>query len=63
MIGPGPPGVSQLTSLGVTATAILYDDLATLRKIAEVLGKNEDAARFGAGADALRAMFNARSNT
>ena len=59
-IGPGPPGVSQLTSLGVTATAILYDDLATLRKIAEVLGKSEDAARFGAGADALRAMFNAR---
>ena len=59
-IGPRAPGVSQLTSLGVTATAILYDDLATMRKIAEVLGKSEDAARFGADADALRARFNAR---
>jgi hypothetical protein len=42
----------------VTASAILYDDLTTLRKIAAVLGKNEDAARFGAQAEALRASFN-----
>jgi len=59
-IGPRPPGVSQLTSLGVTATAILYDDLTILRQIAEVLGKSEDAARFAADAEALRASFNGK---
>jgi hypothetical protein len=56
-IGPKPPGVSQLTSPGVTATAIYYDDLTTLGKIADVLGNKEDAERFGAQA-ALRAQFN-----
>jgi hypothetical protein len=56
-IGPKPPGVSQLTSLGVTATAIYYDDLTTLHKIALVLGKNEDAARFAADAETIRAKF------
>ena len=59
-IGPRPPGVSQLTSLGVTATAIYYMDLTALRDIARLLGHAADAKRFGRQADAVRAAFNAR---
>jgi len=59
-IGPKPPGVAQLTSLGVTATAIYYQDLVTLGKIASVLGKPEDARRLGADAEEIRAKFNSQ---
>jgi hypothetical protein len=33
-LGPKPPGVSQLTPMGVTATAIYYHDLSVLTEIA-----------------------------
>jgi len=59
-IGPKPPGVAQLTSLGVTATAIYYQDLVTLAKIAVVLGKPRDAKSLTSDAEAIRAQFNAR---
>jgi hypothetical protein len=59
-IGPRRPGVSQLTSLGVTATAIYYQDLATLRDIARVLGNTADEEGFARRAEATRAAFNAR---
>ncbi len=58
-IGPKPPGVSQLTSLGVTATAIYYEDLVTLGEIARVLGKTADAENWARQAAATRAAFNA----
>jgi hypothetical protein len=56
-IGPKPPGVAQLTSLDVTATAIYYQDLSTLSKVAVTLGKPEDAAAFDATARAIRSTF------
>lgn len=59
-IGPKPPGVSQLTSLGLTATAIYYADLVALRDAAALLGKPEDAKRHGALAEQVRATFNAK---
>jgi hypothetical protein len=59
-IGPRRPGVSQLTSLGVTATAIYYQDLATLRAIARVLGNAADEEGFARRAEAARAAFNAQ---
>jgi hypothetical protein len=59
-VGPGPLGESQLTSRGVTATAIYYLDLTVLRKIALLLGKGDDAQRFGALAREVRAAFNAK---
>ena len=37
-IGEKPPGVSQLTSLGVTGTCIYYCDTMILQKVAELLG-------------------------
>jgi hypothetical protein len=59
-IGPKAPGRSQLTSLDVTATAIHYQDLSTLSKIAGLLGKPDDAAAFEAAARSARAAFQRR---
>jgi alpha-L-rhamnosidase len=59
-IGPGSPGESQLTSKWVTASAILYEDLSTLQKIAAILGKPDDVQRWNTEAKALRLAFNAK---
>ncbi|HMD70312.1 MAG TPA: family 78 glycoside hydrolase catalytic domain [Bryobacteraceae bacterium] len=59
-IGPKPPGRSQLTGLDVTATAIYYQDLSTLSKIAGLLGKPADAAAFEAAAQSVRTAFQSR---
>lgn len=59
-IGPGEPGVSKLTTPGVTATAIFYQDLLVLEQTAKLLGKDADAAEFARQAEAERAAFNAR---
>jgi hypothetical protein len=56
-IGPGEPGESKLTSLGVTAT--YYEDLITLAEWARVLHKPEDEAEFRKQAAAVRTSFNA----
>lgn len=45
-LGPKPPGVSQLTPMGVTATAIYYYDLNILRRIARLLEKTADAKKY-----------------
>lgn len=58
-IGPRAPGESQLTSKGLTATAIYYQDLTTLARIADLLGKPEDAGRYGEQAAEVKAAFNA----
>jgi hypothetical protein len=57
-IGPKPPWGSQLTPRPFTATAIYYLDNCLLAKIAELLGKIDDAERFGRRADRIRAAFN-----
>lgn len=59
-IGPGPPGVSKLTSPGVTATAIYYQDLTVMEKVAALLGRSADSSAYGQQADDVRAAFNAR---
>jgi hypothetical protein len=46
-IGPKNPGVSQLTSLGLTATAVYCQDLAILEKSAALLGRADDAKKWG----------------
>ena len=58
-IGPKAPGYAQLTSLDLTATAIYYADIVTLRKTALVLGKQADAGRLEELARAVRTAFNA----
>ena len=62
-IGPGEPGNSKLTSLGVTGTAIFYQDLTTMAMCANVLHKTSDEVAFRAQAKAVRQSFNAKFYT
>lgn len=57
-IGPKPPGVSQLTPMGVTGTAIYYYDLNILKEIATLLGKPQDAAGYKKLAVQVKQAFN-----
>ncbi|HVU34507.1 MAG TPA: family 78 glycoside hydrolase catalytic domain, partial [Opitutaceae bacterium] len=59
-LGPKAPGIAQLTPIALTATAIYYEDATTLERIAEVLGHQDDAARFRRKAAAIGQAFNAR---
>ncbi|MCX2476633.1 family 78 glycoside hydrolase catalytic domain [Pedobacter sp. MC2016-05] len=57
-LGPKPPGVSQLTPMGVTGTAIYYYDLKILEKMAILLGKKADALSYSKLAVEVRKSFN-----
>ena len=57
-IGPRPPGESQLTPKALTATAIYYEDIQVMGKVARVLGKAGDAQEYEKLAGEIRAAFN-----
>lgn len=57
-LGPERPGFSQQTPDGVTATAIYYYDLDIMHKIAELLGKPEDAKMYEQWAGDVKEAFN-----
>ncbi|QNR86391.1 family 78 glycoside hydrolase catalytic domain [Pedobacter riviphilus] len=57
-LGPKPPGVSQLTPMGVTGTAIYYYDLKILEKTATLLGKKADAMAYAKLALEVKNAFN-----
>ncbi len=57
-MGPKPPGYAQLTGMKVTATAVYYQDLTVLAKIAGLLGRADDAARYIALAKEVKASYN-----
>ncbi len=57
-LGPNPPGESQLTSKGVTATAIYYYDVCIMQQAAGLLGKKDDEAYFGKLAGEIKDAFN-----
>ena len=59
-IGPGAPGRSQLTSNGVTATAIYFYDVKLMSQMADLLGKQADAARYQQLAEQIKQAFNAK---
>ena len=59
-IGPGGPGFGKQTTMGVTATLMLYEDALTMAKIASLLDKPEDAAGYATLASRTGAAFNAR---
>ncbi len=59
-IGPGEPGISKLTTPGVTATATYYQDLRVLESTTALLGMNTESADYARVADSVRASFNAR---
>nr|WP_199074956.1 family 78 glycoside hydrolase catalytic domain [Pedobacter sp. ASV19] len=57
-LGPRPPGVSQLTPMGVTGTAMYYYDLTIMEKIAAKLGKKADEDLYRRRALDVRQSFN-----
>ena len=59
-IGPGGPGLSKLTTPGVTATAIYYQDLRVLEQTTALLGMSEESRGYRQRAETVRAAFNAR---
>lgn len=57
-IGPNPPGVAQLTPREVTATAYFFRCADIISRTATMLGKTEDAAKYGTLAARVRDAFN-----
>ena len=57
-IGPGGPGESKLTSRGLTATAVYYQDLVVLKNAAALLGKADEARQYEEQAGAVKEAFN-----
>jgi hypothetical protein len=57
-IGPGSPGYAQLTSNGVTATAIYYYNTTIMQQIASLLGKSDDVTRYEKLSKAIKKAFN-----
>ena len=53
------PGVSKLTSLGLTATGVYYQDIDILRQVAALLGKQEDSLTYTKLAEEVKASFTA----
>lgn len=57
-LGPKEPGISQLTPLGVTATAFYFYDAKIVSKVATLLHENKDAEEYGLLASSIRNAFN-----
>lgn len=57
-LGPKPPGESQLTPKGVTATAIFYHDIDIMTKVAQVLGKETDQYSYQLFGKGVKKAFN-----
>ena len=59
-IGPGSPGDSQLTPMGVTSSAIYYHDLRIVAEIAALLGRDDESRSYAATADTVKKAFDAK---
>jgi alpha-L-rhamnosidase len=59
-IGPKPPGEAQWTSKSLTGTAIYCEILLALTRIAHILGRHDEAARYANDASAATLTFNAK---
>jgi len=59
-IGPGSPGFEKNTTLGVTATLMLYEDASAMARIARLLGHANDAATYDELAKKTADAFNRR---
>ena len=62
-MGPERPGKAQLTSVALTATAMLHYELTTMQQIALHLDHNADAQHFAETAARVKAAFNQRFAT
>jgi alpha-L-rhamnosidase len=59
-VGPAAPGNSQLTTAGVTATAIYLQDLQVMQKAAQLLGNQADATQFASSITTTTNAYNAK---
>jgi len=59
-LGPKSPGEAQLTSNGLSATATYYYDVTRMQKMAELLGKKDDAKKYTELGNAIKEAFNKR---
>jgi hypothetical protein len=59
-IGPGEPGLSKLTTAGVTATATYVQDLKVMEKVTAILGFSSESEQYRRQAEDIRNAFNAR---
>lgn len=59
-LGPLKPGQSQLTPLGLTATAIYYYDLKLLTEMSKILNKKSEQKNFEIWTAEIKAAFNAK---
>lgn len=57
-LGPGSPGVAQLTPIALTATAIYYYDVRLLARMATLLGKTEETLNYNNLAEEIKRAFN-----
>jgi alpha-L-rhamnosidase len=57
-LGPGKPGVSQLTPVALTATAFYYENVEIMRRVAGLLNKREDERTYFELAKKIRSAFN-----
>ena len=62
-MGPERPGKAQLTSVALSATAMLHYELETMQQIALHLGHDADAAHFAETAAIVKQSFNQRFAT
>ena len=59
-MGPNRPGVAQLTSVALSATAMFHYELTVMQQIALHLGHETDALLFAQTAGEVKAAFNQR---
>ncbi len=57
-LGPNTPGESQLTSKGLTATAIYYYDVSIMKQAAKLLGNTDDETYFTKLSNDIKEAFN-----
>ena len=62
-LGPERPGVAQLTSVALSATAMLHYELQTMQQVARHLGLTDDAQQYARQADDVKRAFNQRFAT
>lgn len=59
-LGPNHPGYSQLTTRGLTSTAIYYFTLKVVSATSKLLGKESDAKKYADLAAKVKIAFNAK---
>ena len=59
-VGPAAPGASQLTTAGVTGTAIYIQDLQIMQKAAQLLANQTDATQFGSSLTTATSALNTK---